>query len=503
MSTFFRGPICGTDNCRSRLWRIIDGRRTCQYGHVMEGDVEFNDDEDDINSMGVVTRRLNLTTNASGSFRSSMNSQSQSSQKTSDSMKVYGEEADRLFLKCFQHILKLQCRWLIVNQKFPAVFEEIVKIMWMRLMKSLGEEDGLQPPTELNSGRKNRGEKRGRLGLSLLSGVALLYMAGAHLRLPVFWPDYLRWICSLKLVYFKANLNLAPSYRRQLPNYYLQLLEGGKTPTGVQFYHRLANICGRVDIYSNARAFVTVEPLLLKLLLTSRLPPHMFFYALELIRATETVNSSFEFQIPKHLRSRLTKFYEHPEPKAAAYLILAVRFKLLQRDIFLIRYCTVWLRFAKPGTLEDLITDTSYGLSSEKSWDQKATEDYLQWMETHFLPASTRIEHESQSIDQRIANKKLHAMFPVTGESLGASRSDSSADFSYINQVQDAYLSICDGIQHLPCDQDLSSEDLQTLASHVEARLLTWIANTLAVTEPQLVSCVDHLQAHITAQKSA
>lgn len=80
MFTFIRGPVCGTDNCPSRLWRIIDGRRTCRYGHVMDGDIEFNNDEDDVGgnamagvaSSGVVTRRLNLTTNAVGGFQASL-----------------------------------------------------------------------------------------------------------------------------------------------------------------------------------------------------------------------------------------------------------------------------------------------------------------------------------------------------------------------------------------------------------------------------------------------
>ena len=71
MSTYIRGPVCGVSNCPSRLWRIIDGRRTCQYGHVMEGDVEFNNEEDEVNA-GVVTRRLNLTTSATGNFQSSL-----------------------------------------------------------------------------------------------------------------------------------------------------------------------------------------------------------------------------------------------------------------------------------------------------------------------------------------------------------------------------------------------------------------------------------------------
>ena len=45
----------------------------------MEGDVEFNDDEDDLNGLGagVITRRLNLTTNATGSFQSSQLTNSQ------------------------------------------------------------------------------------------------------------------------------------------------------------------------------------------------------------------------------------------------------------------------------------------------------------------------------------------------------------------------------------------------------------------------------------------
>lgn len=81
MSTYIRGPVCGVDNCPSRLWRVINGRRTCQYGHVMEGDVEFNDDDDNVNVMSTMTRRMNLTTNAVGSFQSNLSmSQLQESQ---------------------------------------------------------------------------------------------------------------------------------------------------------------------------------------------------------------------------------------------------------------------------------------------------------------------------------------------------------------------------------------------------------------------------------------
>ncbi|SCU79452.1 LAFA_0B03202g1_1 [Lachancea sp. 'fantastica'] len=495
MSTFFRGPVCGTDNCRSRLWRIIDGRRTCQYGHVMEGDVEYNDDEDDINSMGVVTRRLNLTTNATGSFRSSMNSQSQNSQKLNEFTKVYGEEADRLFLKCFQHILKLQCGWLVKSQNFPPIFQEVVKTMWMRLLKSLEQNDSqdLETQNETSSARHDYSQTRARLGLSLLSSLALLYTAGVHLKLPAFWPDYLRWVCSMKLVYFKANLQLPSSWRKSLPNYYLQVLEGGKAPTAAQFYHKLSETHTRIETHTHFNVSITTEPLILKLLLALRLPPHLSFYTLELMRLTEARNDFNEFKIPKHRRIRDLKLHEYMEPITAAYVILALRFKLLELNQFLNNYCTVWLRLSNLGTSDDLLTTTSYGLSSPGSWDQKSTDKYLQWMESQFLPVSTRMESDSQSLDQRIANRKLHAMFPSPKQSLLPSDNESNSEKTFTDQVQDAYLSVCDGMQHLPSDQEVTSENAQVLASRVEARLVTWVSQHWALSEQQLNGCLHHL----------
>ncbi|CEP62767.1 Rrn7p LALA0_S06e03334g [Lachancea lanzarotensis] len=502
MSTFFRGPLCGTDNCRSRLWRIIDGRRTCQYGHVMEGDVEFNDDEDDINSMGVVTRRLNLTTNATGNFRSSMNSQSQSSQKSSEFAKVYGEEADRLFLNCFQHILKLQCRWLIENQKFPPIFRDVVKTMWMRLLKSLDhdESENLETQNETPTERFNYSQNHSRrMGLSLLSTLALLYTAGVHLKLPAFWPDYLRWICSMKLIYFKANMQLPSSWRKSLPNYYLQVLEGGNPPTAAQFYHKLSHTCSRIKISYP----ITTESLLLKLLLAVRLPPHLFFYTLELMRFTEARTDFCEFGIPEHRRVRDLKLHEYAELRTAAYLILGLRYKLLEMNQFLNSYCTVWLRVSNLGTSDDLLTKTSYGFSSPGSWDQKSTDEYLRWIEHQFLPASSRLEYESQSIDQRIANRKLHALFPLPKESPLPSEVNFKAESSCLNYIQDAYLSIFNGMQESLSDYEVSGDSAQKLASRVEARLVNWVAQQWAVTEPQLNGCVEHLHLSTKARQAA
>ncbi|SCU85795.1 LADA_0D09736g1_1 [Lachancea dasiensis] len=486
MSTFFRGPICGTDNCRSRLWRIIDGRRTCQYGHVMEGDVEFNDDEDDINSMGVVTRRLNLTTNVTGSFRSSMNSQLQNSQKNDEFPKVYGAEADRLFLKCFQHILKLQCEYLISYQKFPRAFRECVKLMWMNLLKDMGK-DGI---TNVSSTKSAQGaaQKSDKLGLSLLSSVTLLYLAGAYLKLPVFWFDFLGWICSMKLLYFQANKHLPELWRRQLPNFYLQVLEGGRAPSNAHFYHKLAHMCSRLDAPSTFGTRIAIEPLLVKLLLRLRLPPHLFFHVVQLVRICEDKSSHYTFALNGNSRSRVNKLYEHAEIRMIGYFILCLRYKLLQEDEFLTRYCIAWLKQDHLGCGDDILTSLSYTPVTLETWNDRSTEHYLHWMEKHYLPASTVGFGDTQTIDQRIANRKLHVMFPLKAEN--SARLNPSVTF--VNESQDAYLTIIDALQNISKAGELQ-EDSKSLASRVEERLVDFFSNLIAVSHAQLNGCVSYL----------
>ncbi|SCU96604.1 LANO_0E13916g1_1 [Lachancea nothofagi CBS 11611] len=492
MSTFFRGPVCGTDNCRSRLWRIIDGRRTCQYGHVMDGDVEFNDDEDNINSMGVVTRRLNLTTNATGSFRASSQSQTLGQSNPAEFTKTYGPEGDRLFLKCFQHVLRLQCGWLVQHEHFPPVFPHVVKLLWARLLPAVHNDDnhaGTGVPTA------TRTRPPGRYRLSLLSSVCLLHMAGTHLRLPVFWFDYLRWMCNLQLPYFKAGLHLPAVWRRQLPNYYLQLLEGGKVPAEGQFYHKLARTCRAVQPPSFFSRAVALEPLLLKLLLALRLPPQpLFFHVLDLVQRIRQNTSAEPF--PGDELPERDLLHLQPELGAVACLIVTLRFRLLQgEDKFLTRYCAGWL-LANAG---DLVTQLS-STTSTSTASLAATDQYLEWLETRFLPASTRggggggdesTEPGSQprSIDQRIADRKLHALFPLerVGVSSAAPAPAPAPAPASTSDVRDAYRAIC---------QDAAAAnvagDAEELASRVETQLVIWTCPLLAITEAQMRRCIEH-----------
>ncbi|CAR21517.1 Rrn7p [Lachancea thermotolerans CBS 6340] len=505
MSTFFRGPVCGTDNCRSRLWRIIDGRRTCQYGHVMEGDVEFNDDEDDINSMGVITRRLNLTTNATGSFRSSMNSQSQLSQKEDANQKVYGAEGERLFLRCFQYILKLQCTWLIEHQNFPPVFTDVVKLMWMRFIRSLEIADQRSATGDDNGGTSMQvpGKKP---RLSLLSSICLLYMANTHLRMPVHSCDYIRWICSMKLVYFKANLHLPALWRKQLPNYYHQVLEGGKTPSEGQFFHKLAHMCFAVQLSSCFSTYVSYEALTLKLLFAVKLPPQILFDVKELIRISGESDSSF--CLYENHRERVERLYQCSDLRIAAYFILAVRYKILQDDPFFVNYCLAWLEIEgsedSPAATEDLVTKLSHDAASlhqnNHRWSDQQTTDYLDWMEQHFLPASTKTQTEAQTIDHRIASKKLYSMFPLEKAPTGSAE-DRATRPSYVDKTQEAYLEISDALAHgvrVP-----RQKQTPMLAQLAEAKLLREISYRFAVSQPQLRECLGHLQSRICKTRNS
>ncbi|SCV03463.1 LAMI_0H08350g1_1 [Lachancea mirantina] len=414
MSTFFRGPICGTDNCRSRLWRIIDGRRTCQYGHVMEGDVEFNDDED-VSNLGVVTRRLNLTTNVTGNFRSSLNTQSQLSQQERVSKKVYGRAAETLLVKSFQRVLEKQCGWL-VGHGFPSVFEDTVKWLWMKWLRGL-EEDGAERP-----GRRT-------LGLSLPLSIAVLYLATVHLRLPVYTCDYIRWICSMQLPYFKATRLLPASWCEKLPNYYLQLLEGGKPPSAEQLAHKIVATSTRLQF----TATWAPDPFYLRMLLELRLPPEVFLYAGALSRGTN--GHPHLFAVSGHVAL-------FPEFRALGCLLLALRWCVdvpgdapgdAARAPRPARWLRQWCAAGAAAGAADRVTRVSYGADlgvsygadlgvsygSDRGADRGADLAYLAWLESTFADVTAQSATHTFSIDQNIARRQLYSIFPSRGNSRG------------------------------------------------------------------------------------
>lgn len=497
MSTFIRGPVCGVSNCPSRLWRIIDGRRTCQYGHVMEGDVEFNNDDDDVAGAGVITRRLNLTTGATGSFQSSFSaSQSQNYQKTTGNKKVEGYEAKILFIKCFQFVLRSQTMWLIREKSFPPEFEQVVKLIWIQYLKWLDASDRGNG-NEDNEAPENRLEST-TLQLNMPAAVSVLYMASVHMGLPVYTTDYIKWIAEAKLLYYRANSVLPEQWREKLPNSYLRLLDGGKPPKDGHLLLKVSQVCYRTKFTKNFNSKVRYEGLVLKLVLFATLPPEFYFFTVELIRK---VDQEDNFKLVEHPKAFFSKFYLWPEVRIMAYFLLTVRWVLLSdRETYPLRWIlSLSEQSRRPDDsiatdLDDLLTRISSSKDDVNvlEWSQNQTSAYLNWFEKSFLP--TQPEDANMKLDHRIAQRKLHKIFPIKSEPFATNTAKTRA--SFVDQLQENYLHFLSDVESHWNDQLTSDANERAIAiAKLEHALTIHLENRFALSTQQIASAMRYLSS--------
>lgn len=508
MSTYIRGPICGVSNCPSRLWRIIDGRRTCQYGHVMEGDVEFNDEDEDAGNAGVVTRRLNLTTNATGNFQSSFgSSQLQNSQLQQGSKKVYGNEARLLFLKALQFTIKRQCVWLINVQKFPKEFDRLVKILWMNVLKFLdqsdemGEEDTLASSEDpiIHPGLTQNKKNKKRQHLSLVSTLAILYMAAVHMGVPLYTCDLVKWALTGKLLYFKASEKLPESWKAQLPNYYLGVLEGGKGPHEGQIFIQIANLCGKINFSTLFNNKIMYESMLVKLLMMATLPPEFFSFTLELINAT-LKETDFELNSSEKPQCWV-------ELKIISYFLVAVQWLLIYDNE---KYPFTWISLLSQrqegaelsqDTVDRQIQKFASSTAGQDTfdWTDEKTALYLEWVENAFLPMQTN--EEKLKIDQRIAKRKLYKLFPLGSETYTTTM-QGGRHSTFIEELQERYVFLQSNYES--SDNSEYSEDDRLLAINTfVTRLQDEIAIEYAVSTEQLKIALKHISQRCLMQLKA
>lgn len=131
-----KGPRCGTDNCRSRLWRLEAGRKLCQYGHVMENSNEFGEDD---SSDFVLTRRLEVQIKDTAFGAAASQSQSQVSQ-VKRSRRLHGKEGVKVLRQALQVMLRKvapliiweQCRDVPNYNDFESDAMNLVKLYWTR-----------------------------------------------------------------------------------------------------------------------------------------------------------------------------------------------------------------------------------------------------------------------------------------------------------------------------------------------------------------------------------
>lgn len=535
MSTFIRGPVCGTDNCPSRLWRIIAGRRTCQYGHVMEGDVEYNDDDDAGLNAGVITRRLNLTTNAVGSFQSSLNaSQLNHLHKTVTSKKVYGYEARLLFLKSFQYVLKKQCNYLITNMNFPAQFQDIVKYIWLKYLKYISDEDTLSqdgftldaedddnsdsnnPDNTISSDderkrikRLRRERKNQKLNIHMSTSISILYLACTHMRIPVYTCDFIRWICSAKLPYFKSDDIIPKQWRERLPNYYLGILEGGKPPIRGQLYTKISSTCARTNFTKEHNYSFNLKAFVVRLLVTTIMPPEFYFYTLHLIHI---VDREEEFCLFEEEKNEYKYFDQFPEIRAICYFILTIRW-ILRCDAIdsnFQTYPTPWIL----AHLEPPLDGDSSQIGIEKqvarlfyddeqtdafNWNDKQTLDYLEWIESQFMPNQGGHVNErneaTMTIDQKIARRKLYKIIPLENSSI--SQLPKRQKLMFADELQEKYLSLRNYMETYVLDNNkkIVEDENGALILKLEEKLIRELAMEFVISKEQLSRTIRKIES--------
>lgn len=239
-----RGPICGVDNCRSRLYRSTDGHKVCQYGHVMDGQVEINDDQDE---GFTVTRRLNIQlTGVGGDFSQNSASQKGQGSQTHDKLiKLYGMAGRRHFLKVLQVILKKQleivCSELLkLDVDLSKQVESQVKLYWVRLIDRFWNVHGDKPThtqTQTQITQAMEDDKRTvslsdkvntPTTLDTISIVYLVLLEQNHT--PVYVTDFLHWIKLNQIPYIKTLYLVPTSLLEPLPQHYYKLLQPPTLP---------------------------------------------------------------------------------------------------------------------------------------------------------------------------------------------------------------------------------------------------------------------------------
>ncbi|KAK9433656.1 hypothetical protein V1505DRAFT_122312 [Lipomyces doorenjongii] len=374
------GPVCGIDNCRSRLWHTVDGLQYCQYGHQNEGAVELAEDDDDFQFTQGRTVRI----------------KSGSGQNTSakESRIYYGRKGYTLFLKCYQIHLRNQVAWLVKNKNAPQKLEAVVKALWILYLdarginklalhlehesdddnegsmeksanagttNSLGSSpqkpstpvpdhdtemnrllqddevssdynDGLQEDSSIESSEDEEtldqlahltlsGSQKGSefVQIRLAESVVLCYLGCRVLKLPIFMCDLYRDVRDMEFPFMRACRGIPYSMRQHLDVRYQDIFEPRNLPVPGLFH----SFCGYITGILRERHKLTVEPPSHRLLLFRYV--HDLFLPLEIYQAVvhlfSVLNVDFSFQTNrKPKRGDI-----HPEIKLIALVIIATK----------------------------------------------------------------------------------------------------------------------------------------------------------------------------------
>lgn len=470
MATWIKGSRCGVDNCKSRLWRIVDGQKVCRNGHVKAGEYEVGEDEDDYMSQG---RRLNIS--------GTQNAPSQSN-KNDENEILYGKEANGLFMQCFQLILRKQVEWLIEVQGLRPELAKVVKGLWglyindtnfaqtryheegstedtdnnvQEVSTTQADEGDSSSEEELEGGYEEdndedesdegilRGRKRKQVRtepivvehVELVHSIALCYLGCVLLRVPVYINDFNRWVYRYEIPYMKSLMLLPHSMRRKLPLYYHSQLTPRGAPTADRLHEEVQKL---VHLFKDKHRLEfpapTWDPLLFKLVRDLLLPPEIWVATRSLLREGGIGYGPRKerWWKPELQSARRLEKRKIPEILCVCAVVVCTKlcfgldFDEVDREEsphggsrrgdpssqYSVPNQTVnWSMWA--DMLRKLwIEDESLSEADEREvlfWDQAKIDRYLSWFEENFI--GTTIEDKMP--DMTISQKRMLGLFPT------------------------------------------------------------------------------------------
>ncbi|MCJ1449196.1 MAG: Pol I core factor CF [Stictis urceolatum] len=359
---YYKADKCGV--CGIKTWyNDEEGFRTCKKGHQDQSFRQTQNAEEEYlarGSQGQTTRMRR-------------------DQQEKQTRFLKGIEALKLYLSCYQIILRHQCWELIQKKKFPAELEILVRDLWalriprildrvgsrLRLDDETDDEGEISGPKYYSSQNDStagetdaegviitKEEKRRELP-SLVDSLALLYMAMVVRRCPVSTADLHRWASAEEITFIRPLRLIPADVRRNLSTRWINLLETHHALKPDDINHSLRRMLYHYHRhYELALPPLNYEPLLYRYIRDLALP-------LQLFTSVQTLATllSTPFTYPTHKPHKST---HQPLPELSLFSLLTIVIKLYHP-------------FSSPTLYARSVTDPAYLTLDWPTWSSART----------------------------------------------------------------------------------------------------------------------------------
>lgn len=476
---WIKGPICGVDNCRSRLYTSNAGQKLCQYGHIKEGDIEINDDMDD---NYVPTRTLNFQISEDGTVVNLQQSQQNNSDK---GKREFGQKGRLLYYQCLQIYLKKQIP-CIIDQLFPIPKEtkldlekklnQICKLYWVKLLKYTH-----------NNLKSYKTDVHLIVPLDI---IALIYLAFIKLNYyNVYISDFAFLIKYNKIPYSRTRHLFPKHLMKRFPQEYFNRLEPARLPEQDIFVNKILKLAPIIlDSNSLTQSLNYYYPFIFRILSTSLLLPnapelmvmiHRFCHQ-ELKDQVLTINYDADL-------TRADRFVQFPEVKLAGIIVFVIKLHFVFGGALSLSYkidYNKWLSTVEKYDLQNEIPLIESSTSSDLlSYSDTKITEYCKWVYNSMVPyahkeaddpANQNDLAEEDHADIPLLEKRLYQIFNFDQSSFSLQEDEVTSSQTPLSNIDFiSRIALLSSTSKL--NRSIKAEDSQTIESFLIKKLADYI----------------------------